>query len=71
MGRTRYSASTHEFEIPMKRLVIALTLLALAGCIPIGFKAQTQLIVPSVALPASRTEVPSPQPSPASGRGLG
>jgi hypothetical protein len=52
MGRTRYSASPPDFEIPMKRIVIALTLLALAGCIPIGFKAQTQLITPSVAVPA-------------------
>jgi hypothetical protein len=33
----------------MKRLIVALVLLALAGCIPIGFKAQTQ----SIALPAS------------------
>ena len=35
----------------MKRIVIALTLLALAGCIPIGFKAQTQSIVPAIAAP--------------------
>ena len=35
----------------MKRIVIALTLLALAGCIPIGFKAQTQSIAPSVPVP--------------------
>jgi hypothetical protein len=33
----------------MKRLVVALTLLALAGCIPIGFKAQTQMIAPPLA----------------------
>jgi hypothetical protein len=39
----------------MKRIaiILTLTLLALAGCIPIGFKAQTQLITPYAAPPES------------------
>ena len=35
----------------MKRLIAALVLLALAGCIPIGFKSSTQMVVPYAALP--------------------
>lgn len=30
----------------MKRLVAAVLVLALAGCIPIGFRASTQMIAP-------------------------
>ncbi|MEO8847131.1 MAG: hypothetical protein ABI440_00675 [Casimicrobiaceae bacterium] len=34
----------------MKRLILAVIVVALAGCIPIGFKAQTQTIAPPTLL---------------------
>jgi hypothetical protein len=33
--------------LPMKRLLALACLAALAGCIPIGFRASTQMIVPT------------------------
>ncbi|MEO6928721.1 MAG: hypothetical protein ABI190_06090 [Casimicrobiaceae bacterium] len=34
----------------MKRLIVAVIVIAVAGCIPIGFKAQTQSIAPPTSL---------------------
>jgi len=51
---------------PMKRLLLALACLAaLTGCIPIGFRASTQSIVPP-AWSAIATPAPAPAPRPAS-----
>jgi hypothetical protein len=38
---------------PMKRLLALACLAALTGCIPIGFRASTQSIVPSVSTGAA------------------
>jgi len=36
----------------MKRLIAACVLLALAGCIPIGFRSSTQMVAPSLLVQA-------------------
>jgi hypothetical protein len=49
----------------MKRLLALACLAALTGCIPIGFRASTQSIVPP-AWSAIATPAPAPAPGPAS-----
>ena len=46
---SRYSAASKPSKPTMKKILLATLVVALAGCIPIGFRSSTQMIAPAFA----------------------